>query len=83
VELSGVQEGDVVSVAVDRMAMNSNRSCLAAMPSDDMFVNCARPRARPKKCSGSHVFRDASGKTGPDVQRVLDDICKVLSDRNI
>jgi hypothetical protein len=32
IELSDVQEGGVVSVAVDAMAMNPNRSCLAAKP---------------------------------------------------
>jgi hypothetical protein len=45
-ELSGVQEDDVVSVAIDTMAMNLDRSCLAAKSSDYMFVYYAQPLDR-------------------------------------
>jgi hypothetical protein len=48
-EFSGAQEGDVVSVAVDAMAMNLDRSCRATKPSDWIFAYYAQPIGRPKK----------------------------------
>jgi hypothetical protein len=36
-ELSGIQEGDVVSAGIDATAMNPDRSCLAAKSSDYML----------------------------------------------
>jgi hypothetical protein len=48
-----------------------------------MFVCYVQPLARPKKCLALHNFPDAAGKAGPDVQRVLNDICKAFSQRNI
>jgi hypothetical protein len=82
-ERSGVQESGIVSVAIDGMATNPDRSDLAAKCSEYMFAYYVQPLARPKKCLPLHVFRDVLGKAGPDVQPILDDICKALFDRNI
>jgi hypothetical protein len=46
VELSGVQESDIVSDGADPKATNPDRSCLAAKSSDYMFVYYAQPLAR-------------------------------------
>jgi hypothetical protein len=37
-ELAGVHEGNIVSVAADAMAMNPDRSCLAAKSNNYMLV---------------------------------------------
>jgi hypothetical protein len=43
IDLTGVGKGDVVSVAVDAMAMIPDRSCLAAKSNDYFFVSSAQP----------------------------------------
>jgi hypothetical protein len=82
-KLSGVQPGDVVSVAVDAMAMSPDRSCLAAHSSDYLLVFYAQPLARPNKCLALHVHKGASGQAGKEVQTLLDFICDMLSQRGI
>jgi hypothetical protein len=82
-ELSGVEPGDVVSVAVDAMSMSPDRSCLSAKASDYLFVYYAQPLARPKKCFALHVLREPSGQAGKGAQAMLDEICRALSQRNV
>jgi hypothetical protein len=79
-KFSGIQSGDVVSVAVDTMAMSPDRSCLAAKSSDSLFMSYAQPLARPKKCLALHIFRGQLGRAGDAVQLLLNLTCRVLSE---
>jgi hypothetical protein len=83
-QLSDIQEADVVSVAVDAMAMTlDHRSFMVAKPADHSFVYYAQPPFRPKKCLALHVLRDNSGKAGNKVQLALGKFCKALFERNV
>jgi hypothetical protein len=75
-ELSGVQPGDDVSIAVDAMAMTADRACLAAKSSNYLFVYYAQPLSRPGKCLALPVFRDTSGQAGETVQFSFDQVCQ-------
>jgi hypothetical protein len=82
-QLSGVRPGDVVSVAVDAMAVAPDRSCLAAKSSDCLFVYDAQPLDRPKKCMALHVLKHGSGQAVRLVQDRLDLVSGVLTERGV
>jgi hypothetical protein len=82
-KLSGVCKDDIVSVAVDAMAMSPDRSCLGAKSSDYVFVYYAQPLLRRNKCMALHVHRNESGQAGSRVQFNIDQICAALSNRGI
>jgi hypothetical protein len=82
-ELSRIEQGDIVSVAVDAMSMSPDRSCLAAKSGDYLFVFCAEPLARPKKCLALHLFPSQSGHAGDSTQYLLDSICQALKDAGV
>jgi hypothetical protein len=81
--ISGVQPGDVVSVAVDAMAMAPDRVCLAAKSSDYLFVYYAQPLNRSNKCMALHMFKGNSGSAVADVQKRLELICHVLTELGV
>jgi hypothetical protein len=81
--LSDIQEGEVVSVAVDAMAMTpDHRPFIAAKSGDYLFLDYAQPLSRSKRCLVLRVLHDNSGKAGNKVQLTLNNFCKSLSDRN-
>jgi hypothetical protein len=78
-QLSDIQKGDLVFVAIDAMAMTpDHRSFLAAKPGDYLFIYYAQPLSRPKKCLALHVLRDNSGKAGNKVQLTLDKFARLF-----
>jgi hypothetical protein len=82
-EVSRIEQGDIVSVAVDAMVMSTDRSCLVAKSGDDLFVFYAQPLARSKKSIALHVFRGQSGHAGDPIQYFLDSICQGLKDAGV
>jgi hypothetical protein len=82
-QLSGVTAEEVVSVAVDAMAMSPDRSCFAAKARDYLFVFYAQPLARPKKCFPLHVLRNDSGQAKKNVHVIVNTICDALAARGV
>jgi hypothetical protein len=81
--VSGVQPKDLVSVAVDAMAMTPERSSVGAKSSDYMFVIYAQPLDRRSKCFPVHVVQNPSGEAKKVVQNAVDAVCAALVTRGI
>jgi hypothetical protein len=82
-ELFRFEQGDIVSVAVDAMAMTPDRSCLAAKSGDYLFLFYAQPLAWPKKCMSLNVFCGQSGDAGDRIQYLLSSICQAVKDSGV
>jgi hypothetical protein len=81
--VSSIRPHDVISVAVDAMAMSSERPCLSAKASNDLFVLYVQPLSRPNKCLALHVLQGMSGRATESVQSSLNHIYENLSERGL
>jgi hypothetical protein len=77
-EMTKLPEQSVVSVAVDAMAMNADRSYLPSKKSDSVFVIFVQTLDRRYRCLPLHVMRHESGQVTPDVQAALSEVCEAL-----
>jgi hypothetical protein len=78
-DTTGLPEGSVVSVAVDAMAMNPDRSYLPTKQSEYAFVVFVQPLNRRYRCLPLHVRQHVSGQATPDIRQAVTTVCDVLS----
>jgi hypothetical protein len=81
--LSGIEPHGVISVAVDAMALSSERPCLSAKASNYLFVFYVQSLSRPNKCLALHVLQGMLGRAAESVQGSLNHICEMLSERGL
>jgi hypothetical protein len=77
-EMTNLPEHSVVSVPVDAMAMNADRSYLPSKKSDSAFVIFVQPLDRRYRCLPLHVMRHESGQATSDVQAAIAAVCEAL-----
>jgi hypothetical protein len=79
IEANRLPDNSVISVAIDAMAMNSDRSTLPASEADYVFVIFAQPVERHFHCLPIHVIQHDSGQSTPDVRNAMAIVCDSLS----
>jgi hypothetical protein len=80
---SDLPAGSLVSLAVDAMAMTSDRHYLLGKENDFVFVFYAQPLDRRFKCCPLYVMTRQSGQAIAPVQDVVDFICTRLSQHGL
>jgi hypothetical protein len=83
IESTNLPEQSPVSVVIDAIAMNPDRSSLPSGKADSAFVVFVQPLDRRLRCFPIHVKQHESGAATPDIREILREICEALGSHRL